>query len=64
MVILNNYPTNYIENTFFRNQIHMPLAPANGLYLNSLSFEHYNQKKDTPEPLVFDENTTIKELKD
>ena len=38
MVILNNYPANYIANTFFRNQIFMPLAPPQGLYLNQLSF--------------------------
>lgn len=41
----------------------MPLAPANGLYLNSLSFEHYNKKKDIPEPLVFDDNASIQELR-
>jgi tRNA pseudouridine38-40 synthase len=33
MVIANNYPPSFINNTFFRNQIHMPLAPAEGLFL-------------------------------
>jgi hypothetical protein len=33
MVIANNYPSSFINNTFFRNQIHMPLAPAEGLFL-------------------------------
>lgn len=28
MVLANNYPPSFINNTFFRNQIHMPLAPA------------------------------------
>jgi hypothetical protein len=53
-VILNNYSPSFVQNTFFRNQIHMPLAPASGLYLHSLSFEHYNKKTDIPEPLAFD----------
>ena len=54
MVFINKYPSTYIPNTFFRNQINMPLAPARGLYLNTLYFDNYNKKKDIPEPLVFD----------
>lgn len=62
-VIINGEPPNYIENTFFRNQIHIPLAPANGLYLNNLSFDSYNKKKDIPEMLIFDDIPTIPEMK-
>ena len=29
----------------------MPLAPPQGLYLNKLSFDAYNKKKDIPEKL-------------
>ena len=53
MVLANNYPPNFIQNTFFRNQIHMPIAPAEGLYLNILNFGAYNKKNDIPEQLDF-----------
>ena len=62
-VILNREPPSYIENTFFRNQITIPLAPANGLYLNSLHFDSYNKKKDIPQILSFDQVETIPEMK-
>lgn len=51
MVMVNEYPPSFIQNTFFRNQIHMPLAPAEGLFLNALDFTPYNRKKDIPQPL-------------
>lgn len=54
MIFANNYPPSFIANTFFRNQICMPLAPPEGLYLKELSFAHYNRKNDVPELLVFD----------
>ena len=44
MVMSNGYPANFINNTFFRNQISMPIAPAEGLYLSDLNFGHYNRK--------------------
>ena len=53
MVLANNYPPSFIQNTFFRNQIHMPIAPAEGLYLNILNFGAYNKKNDIPEQLDF-----------
>ena len=63
MVMLNNYPPNFIQNTFFRNQIHMPLAPARGLYLNDLCFDPYNKKNSIPEVLTFEDTPSIAELK-
>ena len=41
----------------------MPLAPPQGLYLNKLSFDTYNKKKEIPQKLEFDDMTTIPELK-
>ena len=37
MIMVNHYPSSYIQNTFFRNQIHMPLAPAEGLFLKDVT---------------------------
>lgn len=54
MVMANNYPPNFITNTFFKNQIHMPLAPPHGLFLSNLNFGAYNRKNDIPEVLQFD----------
>lgn len=42
----------------------MPLAPPQGLYLNKLSFDAYNKKKDIPEKLQFDDVVTIPSLKE
>ena len=53
MVMSNGYPANFINNTFFRNQISMPIAPAEGLYLSDLNFGHYNRKNEIPERLEF-----------
>jgi hypothetical protein len=61
-VILNNENPQYIENTFFRNQIAMPLAPATGLYLKEMSFDSYNKKKDIPEVLHFEDIPTVDEM--
>ena len=58
-VFINKHPPNYIDNTFFRNQIHMPIAPARGLYLNGPSFEAYNLKKDSPEKITFDGMSSV-----
>jgi len=63
MIFVNHYPANYVANTFFRNQISMPLAPAEGLYLNSIDFGRYNLKKDIPEPLTFEGIETIAAMK-
>jgi tRNA pseudouridine38-40 synthase len=57
MVFINQNPPTYIPNTFFRNQICMPLAPARGLYLRALSFDNYNKKKEIPEPLNIESQT-------
>ncbi len=48
MTFMNNYEPEFILNTFFRNQIGIPLAPPHGLFLNNLSFESYNKKKEIP----------------
>ena len=64
MIMVNHYPSSYIQNTFFRNQIHMPLAPAEGLFLKGINFDAYNKKKDIPEPLSFDNIESISLLKD
>jgi tRNA U38,U39,U40 pseudouridine synthase TruA len=50
-VFVNNYPPEFIANTFFRNQFYLPIAPANGLYLKSIDFKGYNNKKEIPEKL-------------
>ena len=47
-IFINNYPAEFIANTFFRNQFYLPIAPANGLYLKELNFAGYNKKKEIP----------------
>jgi tRNA U38,U39,U40 pseudouridine synthase TruA len=63
-IFLNKYSHTYITNTFFRNQIVMPVAPALGLYLHSPSFDNYNKKKDIPEQLIFSSLESVKALQE
>lgn len=44
-VFVNHYEPQFIGNTFFRNQFYLPIAPPNGLYLKTIDFKAYNNKK-------------------
>ena len=63
MVMVNNYPSSFIQNTFFKNQIHMPVAPAEGLFLRGVNFQSYNKKKDIPQMLKFDGVDSIDKIR-
>ncbi len=47
-ICLFNEPETFVENTFYNNQIKILLAPAEGLYLESLRFDSYNRQPDIP----------------
>ncbi len=47
-VFINDYVPEFIGNTFFKNQFHLPIAPANGLFLKSVDFMGYNKRKEIP----------------
>ncbi|CAD8178392.1 unnamed protein product [Paramecium pentaurelia] len=53
-------PDTFIDNTFFKNQLRIILAPAEGLFLNRISFEGYNTKFDIPQRLEIEEEDQIK----
>ena len=50
---MNEYDPGFIDNTFFNNQIIIPLALPHGLYLQKLHFDSYNRKNDIPEKIEF-----------
>jgi tRNA U38,U39,U40 pseudouridine synthase TruA len=61
-VFVNKCPAEFIANTFFRNQFYLPIAPAEGLYLKTLDFKGYNNKKEIPEKLEFEEENVKKSM--
>lgn len=58
-VCLFSEPESLIENTFFNNQLKILLAPAEGLYLETLLFDSYNKLENIPEPLTFEEERPL-----
>ena len=54
---MNDYHPGFIDNTFFNNQILIPLAPPHGLYLKKLHFDSYNRKNDIPEKIEFEKES-------
>lgn len=59
-VFLHNEPEGFVENTFFNNILRIMLAPADGLYLESLRFDGYN-RGDVPEKLTFEDSKEMME---
>lgn len=53
--MLNGYEPDFINNTFFNNQMPIPLAPPHGLFLLNLFFDSYNRKKEIPEKIELNE---------
>ncbi|EGR33831.1 tRNA pseudouridine synthase family protein, putative [Ichthyophthirius multifiliis] len=62
MMIYKNLPDSFIETSFCHNVIHIWLTPSNGLFLNRMVFESYNNIRDIPEKICFDENEEKKIL--
>ena len=54
-IFLEELPDGFLDNTFYHNVVPIRLAPAEGLFLNRITFEGYNRKFDAIEPLLFDE---------
>lgn len=52
----------FIDNTFFNNVIKLWLAPPQGLLLNRVNFDGYNNKIDIPEKLVIKSDEESKML--
>ena len=54
-IFLEELPNGFLDNTFYHNVVPIRLAPAEGLFLNRITFETYNRNLDTIEPLLFDD---------
>lgn len=50
-VFQNDFPEDFIKNSFGSNIINVWLAPAEGLLLDRIQFKGYNNKDDIPEKL-------------
>jgi hypothetical protein len=54
----------YLENTFLANKTDVPKAPAEGLYLRSIDYSRYNDKKPSKKNPVFLTEKDEKEMED
>ena len=52
-VIQEDLKDNFIDNSFYQNSVNIWLAPPQGLFLDRVTFDAYNQKTDIPEKLEF-----------
>ena len=53
-IFLEELPNGFLDNTFYHNVVPIRLAPAEGLFLNRITFETYNRNLDSIGPLIFD----------
>jgi len=65
-VIQEDLKDNFIDNSFYQNSVNIWLAPPQGLFLDRVTFDAYNQKTDIPEKLEFnpEEEEKVTEFKE
>jgi tRNA pseudouridine38-40 synthase len=54
----------YLENSFLANKVDTPKAPAEGLYLKSIDYSRYNDRKPTKKSSFFLSEQDEKEMED